>query len=299
MIRIESLRKTYGRVVALHEIDLTVPRGEFFGLLGPNGAGKSTLLKAIVGLLHPTRGTVRIDGIDLFRDRRTALRRIGYVPQRIGFPAHQTVREVLAFHAALKGLVGEAVDRAVQRVGLQEDSHRCAGELSGGMMQRLGLAQALLAEPPVLVLDEPTVGLDPHIAADFRQILWDLNEAGTTIVLSSHLLGEVERIARRVAILKEGRIVAEDSISGLLIKSGLCSALWVKPVEDLSYVQNLLHTVGIPAETVGESLRIVSHNGDFLRALEALRRTGVTIESFWTTSPTLDEVFRLLVGKRA
>lgn len=296
MIEVEGVSKCFGRVVALHQVSLAVAPGEIVALLGPNGAGKSTLLKAMVGLLKPDCGRIRVAGLDVRRDRTQALAKIGFVPQRVGFPAHQTLAEAMLFFAQLKGEGAEAVKSALTRVGLLAHRERRIGELSGGMRQRAGLAQALLADPPVLVLDEPTVGLDPQVSSEFRDLLLGLNREGTTIVLTSHLLGEVERLAHRVAILKEGDLLAMDSIAQLLTQSGLPTALWVKPRADLAWVKNLLETQGIPAEQVGPSLRI-PRQGDGLTALDVLRRGGVPIESFWTTTPTLEEVFRWVVER--
>jgi ABC-type multidrug transport system ATPase subunit len=166
------------------------------------------------------------------------------------------------------------------------------------MRQRLGLAQGILADPPLLVLDEPSVGLDPHVAAEFRDLLAELNAGGTTIVITSHLLGEVERLADRVAILKDGLVVALDTIPNLLTATGLSSSLWIKPVNDITYAQAILRNVGIPAEAIGATLKVAAQNDSNLIALDTLREQGVTIESFWTTTPTLEEVFRRVVERK-
>jgi ABC-type multidrug transport system ATPase subunit len=248
MIRIEGLKKRYGRHEALAGITMEVEHGSIVALLGPNGAGKSTLLKSIVGLLKPSAGRVVVDGLDLGKDRRAALARVGFVPQRVGFPGHLRVREVLAFYAKLKRLDAGAPDRAMARVGLTACAQRKVGELSGGTLQRLGLAQAILADPPLLVLDEPTVGLDPQVSAEFRELLTELNDEGVTVVLTSHMLGEVERLAHRVAIIKEGRLVAYDNLAHLQ---------------------------------------------------EARRRDLVAVDSLWSTTPTLEEVFRWVIDREA
>lgn len=297
MIDIKSLTKTYPGTKALRSVSLSIRRGEIFGLLGPNGAGKSTLLKSLVGLILPDGGEIRIDGTDLRRDPRTVLAKLGYVPQQVVFPRHQTVREVMAFYAELKGVPTSAIERALERVGLQHDQTKRAGDLSGGMRQRLGLAQSILADPPLLVLDEPSVGLDPHVAAEFRTLLAELNAQGTTIVLTSHLLGEVERLAHRVAILKDGTIAALDSIPQLLTASGLSSALWVKPLDDLTDAQAVLRQIGVPCEAVGLTLKIDTQSDRSLPILDALRQQGIAIERFWTTTPTLEEVFRRVVER--
>lgn len=297
MITVSELVKSYPSAQALKGVSLRVERGEIFGLLGPNGAGKSTLLKAIVGLVNPTAGSIVVDGIDLRRQPKAALAKIGFVPQQVAFPAHLTIREVLAFHAEIKGLPESSIMSGLQQVGLQHDAHRRVGELSGGMRQRLGLAQAILADPPLLVLDEPSVGLDPHVAAEFRDLLAELNARGTTILLTSHLLGEVERLAHRVAILQDGAVLALDTMQNLMTR--LKPSLWIKLAGDCSPAQEVLRTLGMSFDTVGQTLRVSSSGNQNVVVLDALRQEGVEVETFWTTMPSLEEVFRTVVESSA
>jgi ABC-type multidrug transport system ATPase subunit len=295
MIHIRNLSKSYGKKQVLAAIDLDVAQGEIVGLLGPNGAGKSTLMKCLVGLVHPDRGEMTLGGMDLRRDPPATLARLGFVPQRVAFPAHQTVGEVIDFYATLKGLPARAAERALDRVGMSAQRHKAVEALSGGMLQRLGLAQALLAEPPLLILDEPTVGLDPQVSLAFRDLLAELNHAGTTILISSHMLSEVERLAHRVAILKNGTIVAIDTIAGLMTTSGLPSALWIRPKGPIGQALAALQAAGLPAEVTGGAIRVPEAHG--LQALERLWRAGIVVNTIWTTTPTLEEVFRWLVEK--
>ena len=297
MVRVEGVSQYYGKRQVLRDITLHVERGEIFAFLGPNGAGKSTLLKAIVGLLFPGKGSISIDGISLERERRKALSRIGFVPQRVAFPRHLSVQEVLEFHAQLKEVGAAEIARSLQRVGLEHARKRLVGELSGGTLQRLGIAQAILADPPLLVFDEPTVGLDPQVSCEFRLLLKELNREGVTVILTSHLLGEVELQASRVVILKEGSIIAQDTVARLLTASGLPSALWVKTPQNLSQVQPFLRDQGFVSEQVGADLRIAVTAESALLALDTLRQAGVGITAFWTTTPTLEEVFRYMVEK--
>ena len=297
MVRIEGVCQYYGTRQVLRDINLHVERGEIFAFLGPNGAGKSTLLKAIVGLLFPAKGGIAIDGISLERERRKALSRIGFVPQRVAFPRHLAVQDVLEFHAQLKGVGASEIARSLRRVGLGHARKRLVGELSGGTLQRLGIAQAILADPPLLVLDEPTVGLDPQVSNEFRLLLRELNQEGVTVILTSHLLGEVELQASRVAILKEGGIIVQDTVAQLLTSSGLPSALWVQTSQNLSQVQPLLLDQGFACEQVGADWRIAVTAENALTALDTLRRAGIGITAFWTTTPTLEEVFRWVVEK--
>lgn len=297
MVKVEGLHQYYGSRQVLRDLSLDVGRGEIFAFLGPNGAGKSTLLKSVVGLLFPRKGSIAIDGIDLKRERRKALSRIGFVPQRVSFPRHLSVEEVLEFHARLKEVGRDAVERALVRVRLEHARKRLVGELSGGTLQRLGIAQAILADPPLLVFDEPTVGLDPQVSAEFRTLVQELNDEGATVLLTSHLLGEVELQASRVAILKEGSIIARGTVPELLSASGLPSSLWVKTPHDLGLLQPLLSRSGYQSEKVGGDLRVSVTAENTLTALDILRQAGAAISSFWTTTPTLEQVFRFVVEK--
>ena len=220
-LSVSGLSKTYGRgrrrVEALQPLDLQVEAGEIFGLLGPNGAGKTTLIKLLLGLAHPTTGTARLAG----RDVRSpdARRGVAFVPEQPRFPAFLTPPEALAVVAQLHGLSNAETrartGEALERVGLAgREGHR-VGTFSKGMHQRLGLASALVVRPAVLFLDEPTDGVDPLGRRLIRDLLVGLRERGTTVFLNSHLLGEVERVCSRVAILKDGRLLREGRVDEL------------------------------------------------------------------------------------
>ncbi|HEY6868109.1 MAG TPA: ABC transporter ATP-binding protein, partial [Candidatus Eisenbacteria bacterium] len=205
MIRAEGITKRYGAITAVRELSFEVARGETFALIGPNGAGKTTVLKLVLGLARADAGTLAIGPERVPPHDVRARRRLGYVPQRVEFPADRTVVEVLGFYAGLRGLARAAVGESLGRVGLERLAARRACDLSGGTMQRLALAQALLGDPDLLVLDEPTASLDPEATWEFRSLVEHLQREGKTLLLSSHLLSEVERVADRVLILVEGR----------------------------------------------------------------------------------------------
>lgn len=212
MIEAADLTKRYGQVQALRGVDFTVARGETFGIIGPNGAGKTTLLKVILGLVRPDAGRVAIDGVDLSQEPVRLRRTVGYVPQRDGFDEESTGREALGFLASLRGVpAAEVVDRA-RTVGVEELLDRRVGTLSGGQRQRLSVAAALLGDPPVMLLDEPTASLDPRATAAFRALVADLAAAGRTIVLCSHLLDDVERLCGRVLVLLDGRVATIEEV---------------------------------------------------------------------------------------
>lgn len=221
MIRISHLRKTYRDLVAVDDISLTVKKGEIVGLLGPNGAGKTTTMKIACGFMPATGGEVEIAGFDVFESPMEVKRRIGYLPEVPPVYPDLTVAEYLQFVARIKGLRGAHlrgdVERVIGRVNLVEVTDRLIRNLSKGFQQRVGLAQALLGSPQVLILDEPTVGLDPRQIGDFRMLIRDL--AGEhTVILSTHYLQEVTATCERVVIINRGRIVADDPIKTLVSK---------------------------------------------------------------------------------
>ena len=233
MVRAQGLVKRYGAVVAVDDLNFEVATGETFALIGPNGAGKTTTLRLLLGLTRPDAGRIALGERGLEPHRPETRRGLGYVPQRVEFPAGRTVSEVLAFFADLRGLPRTAVARALDRVGLVSHASRRARELSGGYTQRLSLAQALLADPALLVLDEPTASLDPEATWEFRSLVEQLRGEGKTIVLCSHLLSEVERVADRVLIMLDGRAAALESMSALRQRQAESTRLAIASQADL------------------------------------------------------------------
>jgi ABC-2 type transport system ATP-binding protein len=217
LIAVEHLTKYYGATRAVDDVSFRVGRGEVAALLGPNGSGKSTLMRMLTGYFSPTAGRVLIDGVDVVRQPALARRRVGYLPEQVALYPELTVRRYLAFVAEVKGVDARArraaVGDAIERCGLADVADRLAGKLSKGYRQRVGLAQALIGDPEVLVLDEPTVGLDPVQTVDMRSLLREL--AGRTMLLSTHILSEASALCSRIVILAHGRLLAEDSAEGL------------------------------------------------------------------------------------
>jgi ABC-2 type transport system ATP-binding protein len=218
VIETHALRKTYGSTVALDALDLRVERGEVFGFLGPNGAGKTTAVKLLLGLTRRTGGDGRVLGRPL--GDREARRRTGYLPELFRYQPWLTAREVLGLHAALAGLPAGGrhaeIDRVLALTGLADRAADRTGGFSKGMQQRLGLATALMGEPDLVILDEPTSALDPVGRDDVRAIIRHARERGSAVLLNSHLLGEVERLCDRVAIVQHGRVIAAGTLGDLL-----------------------------------------------------------------------------------
>jgi len=214
MIQVKGLHHRYGPLTAVEELSFDVARGEILGLLGPNGAGKTTAMRSVVGLLTPTRGLIRVAGSDLQKEPLAARRALGYLPENTPLYRELVVREFLCFAARAKGIsrrdAGAEADRVIEACGLQSVAKRLIGYCSRGYRQRIGLAQALAADPPVLVLDEPTVGLDPAQIVEIRERIADLAK-NKAVLLSTHILPEASALCDRVLILHQGRCVAEDS----------------------------------------------------------------------------------------
>jgi ABC-2 type transport system ATP-binding protein len=218
MIEVRNLSKMYGEKVGALNIDFTVQRGEVVGLLGPNGSGKTTIMKMVTGCMPPSEGSVVVDGFDILDSPKEVTNRIGFLPEIPPLYPEMRVREYLAFTAAIKGVEKAQrrarVEQTMEMVHVTQVSERLIRNLSKGYKQRVGLAQAIVADPPVLILDEPTVGLDPKQMTEVRELIRELGNSHT-IIVSSHILPEISMICGRVIILNNGRIVAEDSTDNL------------------------------------------------------------------------------------
>jgi ABC-2 type transport system ATP-binding protein len=216
VVETEGLTKRFGERVAVDHVDLQIPRGSAFGYLGPNGAGKTTLIRMLLGLTQPTAGTYSLLGRPMPKERRAALARVGAIVEEPSFHKHLTGRENLwVIAAAREPAAHDRIDPALERVGLADRADDRVSTYSQGMRQRLGLARCLLADPELLILDEPTNGLDPAGIQEFRGFVRSLVDEGRTVVLSSHLLDEVEKICDHVAIVDRGRVVVQGPISEL------------------------------------------------------------------------------------
>ncbi len=293
-VDIQGITKKFGQFEALRGVDLQIAQGEFFALLGPNGAGKSTLINLIAGLLKPSSGTIRIMGHDVQADYQQARMALGVVPQELVFDPFFNVREMLRFQAGYFGRGPENdawVDEVIEGLGLTDKAHSNMRKLSGGMKRRALIAQALAHKPDVIVLDEPTAGVD----VELRQMLWQfiqkLNQQGHTIILTTHYLEEAETLCERVAMMKNGKIVALDTTRELLknhagkqLTLRLAGALptdlqaWVKQQQGDEVVLNVTDLWQV--ETV----------------LASLRAAQVSVLDMQLQEMDLEDVFMNLVG---
>ena len=220
MIEVSNLTKFYGHILGIQDVSFTVEKGEILGFLGPNGAGKSTTMRILTCFIPPTSGTAKVAGFDIFNDSMEVRKRIGYMPENVPVYSEMVVRDYLKFVAEVKGVPGRSkdaeVDRVIEECGLREVEKRTAGKISKGYRQRLGMAQALIGNPEVLILDEPTIGLDPRQIIEIRQLIKDLSQKEErTIILSSHILPEVSQLCQRIIIINKGRLVASDTPDNL------------------------------------------------------------------------------------
>jgi ABC-2 type transport system ATP-binding protein len=295
-VQISNIHKHFGSLRALSGVNLTIEQGEFFALLGPNGAGKSTLISLMAGLQTPTQGNIQIMGHDTIKHYQAARLNLGVVPQELVFDPFFNVREMLRFQAGYfgRGRENDAwVDEVIENLGLTDKAHTNMRKLSGGMKRRALIAQALVHKPPVIVLDEPTAGVD----VELRQMLWGfirrLNREGHTIILTTHYLEEAETLCQRVAMMNGGEIVALDTTANLLQQiAGKNLRLKIGNSIPLS-LQHLVksHENGIATLVLTEINQV-----EFV--LDELRKAEITIEDMQLIEADLEDVFMSLVGKK-
>lgn len=292
MIAIKHLTKRFGDFCAVDDVSFEVRAGEILALLGPNGSGKTTTLKSVAGLISPSAGAALVDGLDSWADGIAARKRISYLPQRVAFPEMLSAREVLEFFCRLRKLPLECAREALASSRFNGFGDRPVREYSGGMVQRLGIAVLSLADSPVLLLDEPTTGLDPEASLHLREFLTSCRDEGKAILLTSHLLSEVEEIADRVAILVQGRLATVESVSSLrqhLLSASVLQIGLLNPHERFAAVAR--RAGASAAELTGGYLIVKSRAEDRLLILQALEMAGARIERFSTQEPSLEEVY--------
>lgn len=293
MIEVESLTRVYGALTAVDRVSFSIRKGEVVGLLGHNGAGKSTIMKMMTGFLEPTSGTIRVDGQDIRQNTRAVQARIGYLPENCPVWPEMTVIDYLSYHADAHGVAADARDqavaRAIRRTALQAKAAARIETLSRGYRQRVGVAQAILHDPDIIILDEPTNGLDPTQVREMRGLIRDLARRAT-VILSTHVLQEVRAVCERVLVMRGGRLVLDDRLEAIESGGGfrlvtdrdlsarlraLPGVADVRPAPDAGGRQAF--TVDAPPETAPAIARAVCDSGASLFALEPRRRDLETV----------------------
>ncbi|WP_028295357.1 ABC transporter ATP-binding protein [Olivibacter sitiensis] len=311
VIEINGLTKRYGSLTAVDHLDLTIKKGEVFGLLGPNGAGKSTTILMMLGLTDPDAGTVQVCGINATVNPIEVKRRVGYLPDDVGFYENYSGLENLLYTARLNRISGEEAearaDRLLERVGLSDHAGKKAGKYSRGMRQRLGLADVLIKNPEVIILDEPTLGIDPKGVREFLDLIVQLSkEEGITVLLSSHHLHQVQQVCDRVGLFVEGKLLAEGDVPTLSRKLFPEQAFEVElGVSGATFEQ--VRTVLAPLEGIAsvtqapqELFHVACHQDLTARIAHRLVSSGLELVHLTHREYGLDEIYnRYFEGKEA
>lgn len=295
-VDVRQVRKSYGSLRALDGVDLRIEQGEFFGLLGPNGAGKTTLINLLAGLARPDAGQLSILGYDVATQYRDSRRLLGVVPQELVFDPFFSVRETLRLQAGYFGLSNsdDWIDELLHHLDLTDKADTNMRKLSGGMKRRVLVAQALVHKPPVIVLDEPTAGVDVELRQTMWRFIRRLNEEGHTVLLTTHYLEEAEALCGRIAMLKRGRVVALDSTRNLLNSVAGCRVQLRLSAELPAVLQPKL------AEQNGDEYVLALASYAELEAMFAqLREAGVAVQEMNMQQSDLEEVFLQVVGREA
>ena len=301
MIEVRNLVKRYGKRCAVDHLSFTVEDGQIFGFLGPNGAGKSTTMNIMTGYLAPSEGEVLVDGHNILEEPEEAKRRIGYLPEQPPLYPDMTVREYLSFAAELKGIAKkdrkENIDKAIALAHLQDAERRLIRNLSKGYRQRVGLAQAILGFPKVIILDEPTVGLDPRQVVEIRDVIRQL-AADHTVIISSHILSEIRAICDRVLIIRKGKLVACDTPARLEEALSAGSAIELLAKGSQSAVEAVLDTVpgitdrSVTAQADGTVRIVLSTETDSREVLFlSFAAAGVPLLELRIRNASLEEIF--------
>jgi ABC-type multidrug transport system ATPase subunit len=299
MLEVRNLTKRFGAFTAVDDISFQVNPGETFALLGPNGSGKTTTLKCGVGLVAPTSGQVLINGTDVERGGRELRSLFSYLPQRVAFSENLTAREILQFYCRLRKLPSDRVSIALKRANFNGFADKPVGQFSGGMTQRLGIAVAFLPEAPLLMLDEPTISLDPQGALELKELLLSLKGEGRTIVFSSHVLADVDQLADRVAIVVQGRLVAVESVDALRRERARRSRLHLTLANpQQQFAAAALAAGSTEASLDGCILVVRSKPEDRLAVMRAVERVGAIVEHFATEEPSLEEIYLRYVNEK-
>ena len=297
-IIVQNVTKQYDTQLALNDVSLTIGKGEIVGLLGPNGAGKSTLMKIITCFIPPTKGTVSVEGYDIWEQSMEVRRRVGYLPEHNPLYLDMYVKEYLGFVGGIHHLKGQElnkrIDEMIEMTGLGVEMHKKIGALSKGYRQRVGLAQAMIHNPSVLILDEPTSGLDPNQLIDIRNLIRDLGEE-KTVLLSTHIMQEVEALCDRVIIINKGVVVANDNIENLTKES---DNVLVVEFDGKVTMEMLRNIVGLKqAKAIKENQWILESKADLDIRQDLMRwalNNNIIIKSMQREETSIEECFQRL-----
>lgn len=301
-VEAKELTRRFGDFLAVDRVSFSVAPGEVFGFLGPNGAGKTTTIKMLTGLLPPSRGTARVAGYDVATESRLVRQHLGYMSQLFSLYSDLTVEENIRLFAGLYGVTGrryrERRDWVLETAGLKDQRNRLTGELALGHKQRLALGCAVLHEPPILFLDEPTSGVDPASRRSFWELIYQLAQKGTTVLVTTHYMDEAE-YCYRLALMHRGRLVAVDSPTGLR-RSVAVPILELEVADAVRAVEVLVEEPGVlEAGMFGRKVHVIAEQEPELpaRIVARLQRAGVTVYSLKPVPPSLEDVFVALVRK--
>lgn len=296
---VDQVSKRYGSLQALDRVSFSIKEGEFFGLLGPNGAGKSTLISALAGLIRVDTGSLTVLGADVRTDFRLARRHLGVVPQEVVIDPFFTVRETLQFQSGYFGIRNNArwIDQLLTNLNLLDKADTNLRKLSGGMKRRVLIAQALVHQPRVLVLDEPTAGVDVELRQSMWKFVKQLHAQGTTVVLTTHYLEEAEALCDRIAIIDAGQIVALESKQALLAR-GLGSKLLIKTRHAIASIPSALRERIIRCEDAELELTLHRDQDSVISILDQLRAHDLDIIFVSVVNDNLEDVFVQMTGKQ-
>ena len=305
VLEVRGLRKVFGDLVAVDGISFAVREGEIFGFLGPNGAGKTTAISMICGLLTPTDGEILVDGRPAREDPREVKRRLGVVPQEVALYEDLTARENLEFWGGIYGLKGPAlrarIAAVLDQVGLGERAREPIKNFSGGMKRRLNLAMGLIHDPRLILLDEPTVGIDPQARHNILEVVKDVVRAGRTVLYTTHYLEEAEALCDRLAIIDHGKILAQGTVEELKAQLGVGSLLTLKGGFTAARLGEVVARVdGLSALEAadGRAMLLVARGSAGVgHALEALYRADLQIDGVTIKEPSLEDLFLKLTGR--
>ncbi|XHH09345.1 MAG: ATP-binding cassette domain-containing protein [Candidatus Bathyarchaeia archaeon] len=304
-IETDNLTKNYGNLTAVNKLNLKVQKGSIHGFLGPNGAGKTTTLKILVGLLKPSQGSAKVLGREVNVDEANSRLRIGYMPELPRFPKHLKGAELLDVYGRMYGMTSqqrsEQIPKLISLVGLKGREKDYIGKYSKGMQQRIGIAQSLLNNPELVILDEPSIGLDPVGMVDVRELVKEISKEGMTVFLSSHLLFEVEQICDHVTIINKGSVLASDSLQ--TVSSMLAGPAMIHlEVADLtsnvvSAVKNLPFVSEVYQDGYSLTVQVTSHEDVRAKVSKEVTGAGGVIVGMTQKASTLEDVFIQLIGK--